>query len=75
MSVDCLLVISCAGLHALVFLWIARVVRALRADIAVISLNSLTGLEEVTEHLNENNNVSEASSWVGDPVSILGPPL
>ena len=75
MSVDCLLVISCAGLHALVFFWIARVVRALGADIAVISLNSLTGLEEVTEHLNENNNVSEASSWVGDPVSILGPPL
>ena len=61
--------ISCAGLHPLIFLWIARVVRALYlvggADIAVIGLDSLTRLEEITKDLVENNNVSEASNWVG----------
>ena len=68
-SVDCLVVISCTGLHPLNFLWVARVVRALYlvggTNIAVIGLDSLAGLEEVTEDLVENNNVSEASSWVG----------
>jgi hypothetical protein len=31
----------------------------------IIGLDLLTGLEEVTEDLVENNNVSEASSWAG----------
>ena len=49
--------------------WIAQVVRALDlvggANIAVISLDLLTRLMEVTEDLAKNNNVGEASSWVG----------
>ena len=69
-SVDGLVAISCAGLHFLVFYWIARVIRALYLvggvnSISVISLDSLTRLKEVTEDLVKNNNVSEASSWVG----------
>ncbi len=45
-------------LHPLVFLWVARVVRALylvgSTDIAIIGLDSLAGLKEVTEDLVEN---------------------
>ncbi len=79
MSDDSLVVISCAGLHPLVFPWIARVVRTLylvgSANIlAIINLDSFTGLKEVTEDLVENNNCFGVSSPNPNPGSTLGPP-
>ncbi len=74
--VDCLMMIPCAGLHPLVFHWIAGIVRALDlvggANISGVSLDPLTRLEEVAEDLVKNSNVVEASGWVGtlDPNQV-----
>ena len=68
--------IPCAGLHPLIFHWVARIVRALDlvsgANISVVSLDPLTRLEEVAEDLVKNSNVVEASGWVGtlDPYQV-----
>ena len=54
----------------------AGIVRALDlfggANISVVSLDPLTGLEEVAEDLVKNSNVVEASGWVGtlDPNQV-----
>jgi hypothetical protein len=57
--------IPCAGLHPLVFHWVARIVRALDlvggANISFVSLAALTRLEEVAEDLLKNITVIEAS--------------
>ncbi len=74
--VDCLVAIPCAGLHPLVFQWVARIVRALDlvsgANISVVSLDPLTWLEEVAEDLVKSCNVVESSGWVGtlDPYQV-----
>jgi len=76
--VDCLVAIPCAGLHPLVFNWVARIVWALDlvggANISVVSLDPLTRLEEVAEDLVKNSNVVEASGWVGTLDSHQVPP-
>ena len=60
--VDCLMAIPCAGLHPLVFHWVARIVQALDlvggANISVVSLDPFTRLEEVAEDLVKDSNVS-----------------
>ena len=74
--VDCLVTIPCAGLHPLVFCWVAGIVRALDlvggANISVVSLDPLTRLEEVAEDLVKNSNIIKASGWVGtlDPYQV-----
>ena len=61
--------IPCAGLHPLIFHWVAGIVRALDlvggANISVVSLDPLTRLEGVAEDLVKNSNEVEASGWVG----------
>ncbi len=67
---------SDTGLHPLVLDGVARVVRALdlvcSADLAIVGLNSLAQLEEVTKDLVENLDVSKLSGRIGtlDPHQV-----
>ena len=78
-SNDWLMAIPCAGLHPLIFHWVARIVRALDlvggANISVVSLDPLTRLEEVAEDLVKNSNVVEAYGSVGTLEPYQLPPL
>jgi hypothetical protein len=70
--------IPCAGLHPLIFHWVARIVRALDlvggTDVAVVGLAPLALLEEVAEDLVENSNIIKASGWVGTLDPYQAPP-
>ncbi len=71
--------IPCAGLHPLIFHWVARIVRALDlvcgTDVAVVRCRPRRALEEVAEDLVKNSNIIKASGWVGtlDPYQV--PPI
>ena len=71
--------IPSAGLHPLIFRWVARIIRALDlvggTDVAIVGLDALALLKEVAEDLVKNSNINKASGWVGtlDPYQV--PPL